>query len=441
MNYSEALPYLRQLGREAPSAKFSLKTIRRLCRAFENPQNRFSSVLIAGTNGKGSTAATLYAILLQTGIPVGCYISPHLVHPRERIRVHRSCISEEDFARCLTEVRDKVQWLNARRDFPIRPSFFEVLTMAAFIHFARSGVRLAVLEVGLGGRLDATNLCQPEVVALTGISRDHQQYLGNSLMAIAREKTGTFRTGIPAVVGDLPPRIMRWVARRAGQIGAPVWFLSRDSLRKGIQGEAGRYRFEMRTRVRNYPQLAPSLRGRHQVHNAGLAVLLAERLSEKGWPIDADHIRRGLSGTIWPGRLQWIDGEPAVLLDGAHNPEGAAGLASFLESAYPRRRRILVFGAMRDKNYGAMARLLFPRAEKIVLTRPRSPRAVSLKDLMALPAARCHPGWLAADDPARALQEAIRLARPEDLLVVTGSLFLVGEILSSLGYDTLQPFP
>ena len=441
MNYFEALQYLRQLGNEVRPAQFSLQKILLLCRALGNPEGKFSSILIAGTNGKGSTAAILYSILLQAGIPVGLYTSPHLISPRERIRINRSCISEDEFAAGLSEVKEKVAYLTAKGRLGFSPTFFEVLTAAAFLHFARSGIRLAVLEVGMGGRLDAVNVCRPLAVALTGISLDHQRFLGNSLISIAREKTGIFRRGVPAVIGHLQPRILHWVSRRAAQMGTPIQILSQVSKQRLIEVRKSRFLFALHTKCFRYDRLEPSLCGYHQMSNTGIAILLAENLAEQGWPVEPQHIVRGVSGAFWPGRMQLWDGDPPLLLDGAHNRESATNLASFLQAHFFSKNLTIIFGAMRDKDIPVMVRTLFPLADQVILTCPKNSRAAAPEELLSIGKAQYGGNLTVAPSIRQALEMARHDSNQDSLVVVTGSLYLVGEALAELNWDPTQPIP
>jgi dihydrofolate synthase/folylpolyglutamate synthase len=304
------------------------------------------------------------------------------------------------------------------------PTYFEALTAAAFDHFRRQGVEVAVLEVGMGGRLDATNVAEPLASAIVSVARDHEAYLGHTLAAIAREKAGVMRRGRVTVVGPLPAsarQAVAAVARARGVILRPAF------ARTAVEAEAGG-RLTVRTPARTYRGLAP-LPGAHQQSNLVVALRVIEAAREAGLAVDLRAVPRGIAQTVWPGRLQWVPGSPALLLDGAHNPAGAQALADYLQSVGPF---VLVFGAMSDKHVSAMARVLFPPAHAVVLTRAPGARAADPEQLArraGAPAAGAHR----QDDPRRALALARRLAPPGAPVVVAGSLYLVGEVLRALG--------
>lgn len=435
MQYDQALGYLKRLGNEVHSSAFTLKKVHRLCRALGHPEQRFASVLIAGTNGKGSTAATLYSILLQAGIPAGCYTSPHLVTPRERLRVGQDCITEEEFAICLSEVKKQADLLLNKGCLSSPITFFEALTLSAFLFFAEKKASLAVLEVGLGGRLDATNACRAVATAITSISFDHQQFLGRSLLSIAREKSGIYRRGVPVVLGAIQPRVLSWLIRRAARKKAPVILLGSNLRAKAISLSAGESEYQLYSSQNFYEHIRPALSGPKQLNNLGIAVLLSECLNKLGWPIGKEHIRRGVQQTFWPGRLQFIAGQPPLLLDGAHNEESILHLISFLQSRSTDRKRWLIFGAMKDKDILGMGRLLFPWAEKIILTSINNPRSAKVSELMRLFSLQFGAKILTADSPKEALNMAQMQARDADMIVISGSLYLVGEVLGAIGYD------
>lgn len=439
MNYSESIQYLRRLGSELHTAKFSLRNIERMCHALGHPERCFPSVLIAGTNGKGSTAAFLYSILLRAGIPAGCYTSPHLSCLRERIRCGRDCISETDFADSLSEVHARVAALLAKRRWMSAPTYFEVLTATAFYYFAQKKVSPVVLEVGLGGRLDATNISCPVATAITGIALDHTQFLGGTLLSIAREKTGILREKVPLVLGDMDSRTHRWILRRAHQIGSPVkdWddgmVTTASSCRggdSGIEGDVVSHR---------YGHLHPSLPGRHQASNSAVAVQLAEILADRGWPIHGSHIRDGVAHAFWPGRMQFLKGSPEILLDGAHNMQGIVQLVSFLRRQDSGRSRCLIFAAMRDKEVSSMLRTLCPVFPKVILTRAQNPRSASVGELLTMTPKSFLSRVTTADDLPQAIRTAREYGNGDHLVVVAGSLFLVGEALRELRFDTTQP--
>jgi dihydrofolate synthase/folylpolyglutamate synthase len=375
--------------------KFGLETMQTLCEGLGHPERSAPSLLIAGTNGKGSVAAYLDHALRAAGLRVGRYTSPHLVRVNERIVVDGRPIDDGELGAALDGVRAV---------FPL-PTYFEALTAAAFEHFRRAAVEVAVLEVGMGGRLDATNVADPLVSAIVSIDFDHQSYLGSTLGAIAREKAGVMRPGRVTVVGPLPAEAQAAIDAQAAAVGAHVW-----SARDGTRWRGN----------------AP-LPGAHQRDNLQVAVRVLEAAADAGLPIDLDAAFAGLARTEWPGRLQWIPGDVPLLLDGAHNIAGARALAGHLETR--REPFVLLFGAMHDKAFAEMAAVLFPLAREVVVTRPPVERAATTEELAAAASAlgiRCH----VRPDVASALALARERARGVGPVVVAGSLYLVGAVLA-----------
>jgi dihydrofolate synthase/folylpolyglutamate synthase len=406
--------------------KFGLETMRALMAELDDPQLAAPSLLIAGTNGKGSVAAYCDAALRASGLRCGRYTSPHLVRVNERITVGGREIGDAALARAVGEVRDAATRLVARGQIAAHPTFFEALTAAAFVHFRRARVDVAVLEVGLGGRLDATNVASPLASAIVSIALDHQQYLGTTLASIAREKAGVMRRGRPTVAGPLPAEASAAVRACARARGARL-VLSRRGATFLTQQDGA---LQLQTPDGLYRGLRP-LPGAHQRDNLLVAVRLLEEARREGLPVDPAALPGAVARTRWPGRLHEWPGRPPLLLDGAHNPAGARALAAHLAGGAPY---VLVFAAMGDKDVRGLARELFPPARDVVLTRPRIARAASPDEL----ARRC--GRLAArahrqPGVARALALARRLARArgEDTrVVVAGSLYLVGATLAIL---------
>lgn len=408
--------------------KLGLETVQALASAVGNPQQKFPAVHIAGTNGKGSTAAMTEAILRAAGFRVGLYTSPHLISITERVRVDGSDISETDFARLATLVRQAGETLVTEGKLTALPTFFEQVTTIGYLHFAEHKVDLAVLEVGLGGRLDATNICQPVVTAITPIGFDHQQYLGNTLAAIAGEKAGIIKEHVPVIVALQPDEAMRAIAARAKDLKAPLISVADESF-SVESGNAGQYRL----RYRNYNALL-NLRGRHQAENAMTAILIAEQLRQLGWKIEQQNIEEGLSNANWPGRLQLIESPKfptpmlPILIDGAHNPAGAEALRSFLAETYSGVPITLIFGAMADKAAVEMAEILFPVAQHVILTRADNARA-ALPQQLAEMTKKLRQDLVCANRLAEALTQAESITPADGLVVVCGSLYLVGELL------------
>jgi dihydrofolate synthase/folylpolyglutamate synthase len=405
--------------------KFGLGPMRRALARLENPERSFPSVVVAGSKGKGSTSAFLEAILLAAGHPAGLYTSPHLVSLRERIRLRGAEITEREFGNVLGSLRRR---LGGRA----RLTHFEWLTLAALEHFARKGARPAVLEIGLGGRLDAVNVVDGTLAVITGIEREHVDLLGTRLGAIAVEKAGIMRPGVPCLIAAVRPAARRALAARARQVGAhPVW-VEREAAWNITGHDTRGVRMDLVTSRARYPGLSLGLIGRHQAHNAALAVLAAERLRDLGFAVAPAAIREGLARARWPGRCDYRSGRPAILLDGSHTDGSARALAELLAELFPGRRIALVFGALRDKRVGAMADALFPLAAAVHVVRPPEERGLEPAELLgridAVLRDRCRP----ESGLGAALAAARRSAGPAGLVVVAGSLFLVGEALSHL---------
>jgi dihydrofolate synthase / folylpolyglutamate synthase len=454
MSYETAVSQMFALGHElaqTPSHKFDLEHMRVLLRELSHPERRFPAVLIAGTNGKGSTAATLASILGASGLKTGLYTSPHLLRINERVRVNHEDISDDDFAARHGEVDQVAARLVESGKLPWHPSFFEMMTAIAFEHFAREKVDIAVLEVGMGGRLDATNVVEPLASVITDISLDHQKFLGNTVTEIAREKVGIIRPG--GIVVTLPQhpeandvignRVLELNARAVNAVGyvPPVSpgsgrYLAENLLIAERAENAGRlrtghfYRYPLEVIGREILVETP-LVGRHQLRNLALAIAAAVELSEKFPDIDAAAIERGIRGTKWPGRFQRVgslSGWPEMVLDVAHNPAGAWALRSALSERYADRPLIFVFGAMRDKAIAEMTEILFPLAAGVVATRAENPRSASPEEIERA-AVRTGAGITTAPDVASALTMARTRAGKDAVIVITGSIYVVGEAM------------
>ena len=434
---------------QTPAHKFDLAHMRVLLQGMDHPERRFPSVLIAGTNGKGSTAATLASILRASGLKTGLYTSPHLVRINERIRVDGKEISDDEFASLHGEVDRVAEKLVERAELPWHPSFFEMMTAIALEHFARERVDLAVLEVGMGGRLDATNVVEPQVSVITDISLDHQKFLGNTVGEIAREKVGIIRPG--GVVVTLPQQpeandvigntILELGARAVNAVpyvppvspGSPEYLV--PSTETGTARQVYRYPLQV---LGEQILVETPLVGRHQLRNVALAIAAAAELSEQGFSsITARSIERGIRETRWPGRFQVIAarlGWPEMVIDVAHNPAGAWALRAGLSERYEDRPLIFVFGAMRDKAISEMTEILFPLAERVIATRPENPRAASPEEIQQA-AARTGVEIEAVEDVHHAVERARALAKAGTVVVITGSIYLVGEVMRSVGAE------
>ena len=404
--------------------------MRVLAEALGNPQTRFPSVLIAGTNGKGSTSATLAAILQAGGYRTGLYTSPHLIRVNERIRINGKDITDDDFATYYFRVDDCARRLVSEGRLKTFPSFFEAMTALAFVAFAEREVDIAVLEVGMGGRLDATNIVEPLVSVITDISIDHTQWLGSTITEIAREKAGILRQNGVLVTLPQHPEANQAVGEAAVALN--------------VRGaNAAEYTPPRETENSAYPlsvlgetiQVASPLAGAHQQRNVALAIATAVELCNyHGYKLTGSQIAEGIRSTRWPGRMERFckEGKADVLLDVAHNPAGAWALRSALSHLDPQPRAMTaVFGCLKDKALDQMAQILFPMFDTVVLTEVSSPRAVSLAQLHAAAVATGARSRTAAS-PREALAEAMTLTPPDGLVAITGSIYLVGELRGAL---------
>lgn len=413
-----ALEYLDQRARFG--IKLGLRDVRRLLAALGHPERCCPVLLVGGTNGKGSVVAYADAALRAAGLRVGRYTSPHLVRVNERIAVGGRDISTRDLERAIDAVRRAAQALVDAAALPAHPTHFEVLTAAAFLHFRRARVQVAVLEVGLGGRLDATNVTHPAASAVVTVQRDHEQHLGRTLARIAAEKAGILRRGRATVVGPVPAAARRVLEKTAQLRGARL-VPALAGVALGRRGDV----LDVRTPDGDWSGLRP-LPGAHQRANLVVAVRLLDEARRAGLSFDRAAAARGLAHARWPGRLQWVPGRPPLLLDGAHNPAAARALADHLRTL--GRPLVLLFGAMRDKRIAEMARVLFPLADRVILTSVEVARAARPEEI-ARRAGRAARGALLEPDPARALRRARALTPKGGVLVVAGSLYLVGEAL------------
>jgi dihydrofolate synthase/folylpolyglutamate synthase len=402
--------------------KFGLETVARLTEALGHPERAYPTLLVAGTNGKGSVVAYADAALRASGLRVGRYTSPHLVRVHERIVVGGTEITPRAFEQVVGVVRKTADRLVRQGRLDAHPTFFEALTVAAFEHFRRQQVDIAVLEVGMGGRLDATNVSDPLASAIVSIGRDHETYLGATLGAIAREKAGVLRPARAAVLGPLPAEAHRAIAEQAKRVGARL-VPARQGARLRVRAGA----LDITTPTRAYRGVRP-LPGAHQRANVLVAIRLLEEARGAGVAVNLDTIVSAVAETRWPGRLEWIPGDPPLLLDGAHNPAGARALAAHLRSLRPF---VLLFGVMSDKHVEELARALFPLARDVVLTRPLIPRAATPEEIAQRAGAVASRAYLESD-PRKALSLARSLAPRGRPVVVAGSLYLVGEMLKLL---------
>lgn len=382
---------------------------------FNHPEKKFPSFHIAGTNGKGSTAAMLHRILSLAGYRTALYTSPHLVSFTERMRIDDSEISPDE----VTELAEEVRVTTAAANVAL--TFFEYITVMAFIYFARQKIEVAVVEVGLGGRLDATNLVVPVVSVITTISKDHEAYLGADLFSIAREKGGIIKHGIPVVVGAVPESVAGLFRDMAKERSSPCYFLG-QSFRISLKNAGV---FDYTGIKRNYVSLSVALRGRHQRNNAA-AALAALELGSEAFPASEDVVREGLKTVAWPGRFEIVGENPTVILDGAHNGEGVSALAAEVEAFRQGRKIKLLFASMEDKDWRLMLATLTRFTDEVVLTRVGMERSAD-PQLLATQLSDKIP-YHVIEDARQGLNFLLDKARSGDIILVTGSLYLLGEI-------------
>lgn len=430
MNFEETLSYLYSLGHETLAIKLGLRNTKLLLGALGNPQHDYESVQIAGTNGKGSTAVMLDSICRAACIVTGLYTSPHLISITERIRIDGSNISELSFAKYVSEVREAAEGLLAQGKIGALPTFFEHLTATALLAFRDSNVKLAILETGLGGRLDATTVAGANTIAITPVALDHQEYLGETLEEIAFEKAAIIRPGVTAIIANQSPAALNVIQNRCRECGV-VPVIEGCQTFEVIATCTGAFKVTFVTNEDRYDKVRVALRGRHQVANAVLAIQLAESLRRRGFAIPKTAIINGIESTRHDGRLSSHFDSPAILLDGAHNPGAARALRDYLDE-FVKVPLTLVFGAMRDKRLAEMAAILFPGVDYLILTQPDNARSASVESLQAV-AENLVRGEkiLAVPRATEALNTARAVTPPDGVICVTGSLYLLGELLHS----------
>jgi dihydrofolate synthase / folylpolyglutamate synthase len=434
MNYNDAVHYLLSLGRElaaptqAAAAKFNLENIAVLAERLGRPDRAYPSAHIAGTNGKGSTAAFLESILRHAGFRTGLNTSPHLEKINERIRINSQEISDDAFAETLAGILAVIEELLAAGKLRAHPTYFECLTAIAFSYFARERAEFCVFEVGLGGRFDATNILTPVVSIITRIDFDHENFLGHSLREIAFEKAGILKRAVPIVLAEQHPEAREVVLARANELGCPLIeaALGYRVDREFVEDGCVRARLTERASGAVF-EIAPRLPGRFQLQNALNALAAARLLSDRGYRITDDAISEGIANADWPGRLEKLQSDPDVYLDGAHNPSAARELAWFVEQNFSGRKIWLLYGALRDKAVDEIGGILFPHAAEVFFTEPRTSRAISAGQLAEI-AGHHTKRFSVVRDAELALDRVLAGAAPEDAVFITGSLYLVGQL-------------
>ncbi len=411
--YDQALSYL--YGLQKFGMKFGLSKTENLLQAFGRPQDQLKLIHIAGTNGKGSVAAMAASIFSQAGYRVGLYTSPHLVDFRERFQINGRLIPPGVTLDLVREVKERT---NAEEP----PTFFEMVTAMALIYFAREKVDLAFIEVGLGGRLDATNIIRPRVTVITTLGLEHQEYLGNTLRRIAWEKGGIIKPGIPLVSGVTQPVAREVIGQICREQGSPLFLAGRDFQTRKIKGT----QFNYTGFGKVYKGLRNKLLGPHQIRNAGLALSLVNLWPLEGKTLSEDHIREGLLRVNWPGRMEVWAEKPRIVLDGAHNPAAMKVLAETLPKALPYRRLLLVIGIMQDKDIPAILAPIVPLADRVFLTRAEYLRSAEPEKLLSF-IDRDRSKCRLFSALSLAIDRAVSEAAENDLICITGSLFVVGE--------------
>ncbi len=441
-SYEQAIEFLfgrinyeRVISESLSVRDFRLERMRRLLDLLGNPQEAIPAVHIAGTKGKGSTAAMVASILTAANLQVGLFTSPHITAFEERLTVNGRGPTASELVRLVNVTARAVATMDEAPGDE-RPTFFEVVTALAWLYFAAHQVDLVVLEVGLGGRLDSTNVCRPEVTVITNISRDHTALLGNELSQIAREKAGIIKTGVPLVSGVLHPEARPVIAAQAAKHDAPLFQLERDFhfQYRPESWEAGRAlglsgRLDLQTASGPREGIPLTLAGEHQATNAAIAVTSVEQLMKSGWNIPPEAVWTGLSQVRWPLRFEVLNERPLLVVDAAHNPASTDAVGRTLESLFPDRRRTLIFGATRDKDVVGMLESLVGLFDNVVLTQYcNNPRAMPLHELRGIADGLGLSGMHAAADPAAAWALAGRLVQPDDVICGTGSFFIAAEL-------------
>lgn len=406
--------------------KPGLERVQAILDRLGNPEKQVQIIHIAGTNGKGSTSAMISSILRQGGYSVGLYTSPHLQDFRERFRLNGVPISHEELAQVVDEIKPAIEAVTNIPEFD-RPSYFEVVTALAFLYYARKKVDSLVLEVGLGGRLDATNVAQPLVSVITTIGFDHMEYLGNTLGEIATEKAGIVKAGTPVVIGVRDQEAIEAIERKANEKQAPLYQPVNDATWVKTGGTLRAQRVDLTLGDRSYHDLEIALLGEHQIRNAIVAIKTIELVQSQFPKVDEQAIRRGLSLVRWPGRLELAQENPPVLLDGAHNIEGVEALATFLEQVKGDYDHLyLVMSILKDKEFAPMVRRVAHLATSITFTQNHSLRASSAEDLAQILAGEEVEIHIIPDFPT-AIHSALEKANPRDLVCITGSLYTIAE--------------
>jgi dihydrofolate synthase/folylpolyglutamate synthase len=434
MDYQQALDYINgytdyeKIGMPHDPAFYDLRRVDELLSLLNDPHKRAGSVHITGTNGKGSVAIMIACALTAAGYPTGLYTSPHLHSWRERIRVDGEMISEAELAQIVADLKPYVEEVNQRATYG-QLTTFEFLTCMAFAFFGQKGVKFQVLEVGMGGKFDATSVITPIVAIITTIGLDHTDVLGNTVAEIAAEKCGIIKPGVTVVISPQPPEAAKVIRQTCAERGAKLLVVGKDVSWQSLSSDLDGQRFEVKGRQGNYKLSIPIL-GEHQLQNAATAVAALEVLAEKGFDIPTEKVAEGFSKIEWPGRFQVLRRKPPVVVDGAHNIDAARSLKKALKEYFDFEKAILVMGASDDKNIKGVIAELAPLFDRVIVTRSCHPRAMAPAPLAA-EFARHGLKACIAEDVHSALSMALSLAGEKDLVCLAGSLFIVGEAIEA----------
>ncbi len=436
-SYKEAVDYLNSLINYEKKShipynrrSFNLERMRVILSKLGNPHKSLKCIHIAGTKGKGSTAAMVTSILSAEGYKVGLYTSPHLISPRERVRIGSRLISEEEFASCMSLVKSAVEELSCKGY--IKPTFFEAYTSLAFAYFYQKKVDFAIVEVGLGGRLDATNVIEPLVGIITPISLDHTNILGNDIISIAKEKAGIIKSGSKIIISPQENSAFFVLKKICEEKGATFYQVGKDIKFKILQATSRYFIFQLQGLSSFYPSLFLPLAGEHQLLNAATAVGAVELLKDFGFKISKRAIERGLRRVKWPGRMQVLKYRPTILVDCAHNGASANYLAEFLKKFFLKKRKnlILILAILKNKDVEGIAKPLCPLASKIIITRANSPRALPQEEILSKIKVYCPSKPMIEENINLALKRARQIARKKDVICITGSIYIVGEVFN-----------
>lgn len=438
--YDQAIDFLfgrinyERIQAEAYSTSdFKLDRMRHLLELMGNPHHQIPVIHVAGTKGKGSTCSMVASILKASGYRCGLYISPHITAFEERMTVNGIQPSQQELVRLVNQLMPLIAIMD---NLPgrMQPTYFELATALAWQYFIDNHVDIAVLEVGLGGRLDSTNLCQPVVTVITNISRDHTHVLGSTIHQIAYEKAGIIKTGVPVISGVAHHDAVDMVEQTCDERNAPLQLMDRHFCMTHRQIDRhGNVEIEARTATAIWTGIPVMLRGPHQALNTVLVLAVVDSLRQQGWNLADESVRAGLLSVAWPARVEIVQRHPTVVIDAAHNWESAKALVVSLGEEVSIRKRILIFAATKDKDVSGILRQLLPHFDSVILTRYlENPRGVPLEELDRLVTSMTHRVTHQASDPQSAWDLAKSLATPDDLIVVTGSFFLVAELRSTI---------